>query len=159
MAGDVEPRELALLVDFAERPRLDDWSLRSAVVRYAQPQPVRASRVLDCVRRTEGALHAHGRLLQSDGHELWNALQSDGAASDAAHGDVVRLLEVAATLDRLGDLLASWAARWPAPRPDDEIDAVTAEVEARLNRLGVAADGPPPGGRFGRATRPRRADA
>jgi hypothetical protein len=144
MAADIEPSELVLLVDFAERARVDDWSLRSAAVRYAQPEPERVSRILECVRRTDGALHSHARLLQKSGPEVWSAFASDGEESDADTAEVVGLLGVAAELDRLGDLLASWADDWPAERPNDEVDVILEDVEARLDRLGVAPEEPPP---------------
>ena len=62
-----EPPELARLLDFAERSRAGDWSLRSSLVRYAQSQPVRVSQVLELVRRIEAALHPHARLLAGQG--------------------------------------------------------------------------------------------
>ncbi|MDH4145190.1 MAG: hypothetical protein OEY23_08475 [Acidimicrobiia bacterium] len=47
------------LVAFAEAEREPGgWSLRSALVRYAQAEPVRASAVLEQVRRVDGALAA-----------------------------------------------------------------------------------------------------
>ena len=56
--ADIEPPELARLLDFAERPRTQDWSLRAALVRYAQPRPQSVSDLLDLVRRLEAALAA-----------------------------------------------------------------------------------------------------
>lgn len=53
------------LVDFAESSRTGDWSLRSALVRFAQPEPTRAGAVLELVRRTDGALKPHRRRLES----------------------------------------------------------------------------------------------
>ena len=38
-------------LDVAERPRSTGWSLRAALVRYAQPQPQRASDLIELVRR------------------------------------------------------------------------------------------------------------
>src|SRR5262249_41526556 len=60
---ELQPPELARLVDYAERPRRDDWSLRAALVRYAQPEPQRVSAILDLVRRIEWALRPHQKLL------------------------------------------------------------------------------------------------
>lgn len=59
-------RDGPTLIDFAESPRDDDWTLRSALVRLAQPEPVRAGAVLELIRRTDAALAPHRRLLESD---------------------------------------------------------------------------------------------
>src|SRR5205823_304392 len=91
-------------------------SLRAALCRYAQPQPVRVSAVLDLVRRIEFAL------------------QGASAADDAF---LVELLRAAAELDRLGDALAEWAVDRAGERPDAAVDAVTADVARRLEALGV----------------------
>ncbi len=45
------------LSNFAEIPRSTAWTLRSALVRLAQPEPVRAAAVLDLVRRCEWTIH------------------------------------------------------------------------------------------------------
>lgn len=158
MAGDIEPPELAELVDFAERARVDDWSLRSAGVRYAQPEPERVSRILESVRRTDGALHSHSRLLQREGQKVWDAYVAGGSDAVAGMREVVGLLEVAAELDRLGDLLAYWADQWPAERPNDRVDEILDDVEERLERLEVPREEPPPlrGGDVPRGPRRRR---
>src|SRR5262249_55341345 len=80
MPVEVEPPELARLIDFAERPRVDDWSLRAALVRYAQPEPQRAARLLEVVRRAEGALNRHGKLLEGNGPTIWATLGDDPPA-------------------------------------------------------------------------------
>ena len=54
------------LIDFAEAERDGGWSLRSALVRFAQPEPVRASAVLELVRRTDAALGPSRNLLERD---------------------------------------------------------------------------------------------
>lgn len=53
------------LAAFAESPRAGDWSLRAALVRYAQPEPSRASAVLELIRRTDGAVKPFHRVLDS----------------------------------------------------------------------------------------------
>jgi hypothetical protein len=140
--AEVEPPELARLVDVAERPRVDDWSLRAALVRYAQPQPARVSAVLECVRRLDFALKPHTTRMEKQGPDVWAALQS-GDTDDPAVG----LLQVATALDALGDVVAAWAADRSRPRPDDEVDAAVAEVAGRLDELGVAREEGPPGPR------------
>ncbi|MET0903592.1 MAG: hypothetical protein ABWZ52_10165, partial [Acidimicrobiales bacterium] len=107
MAAELQPIELARVVDFAERPRMGDWSLRSALVRYAEGQPERVSRVLEQVRRVDAALHPFNKVLEKRGTELCRTLHGGGVAPDDARG--LDLLRVAAELDGLGDVLAAWA--------------------------------------------------
>src|SRR5262249_49752634 len=75
--SEIEPPQLACLVDFAERPRIRDWSLRAALVRYAQPEPERVNRVVELVRRIEWALRSHRKAIERAGQEIWNGLQGD----------------------------------------------------------------------------------
>jgi hypothetical protein len=132
VAAEVEPPELARLLEFAERPRDHDWSLRAALTRYAQPEPQRVGDLLEHVRRVEFAVKPHLKSVTRNGASYWEALQADG------DGDVaVELLRLMAELDRLGDVLARWAADPSAERPDAAVDAVTAEVGRRLEELGV----------------------
>ncbi|MGH8985440.1 MAG: hypothetical protein ACRDY6_16400 [Acidimicrobiia bacterium] len=146
MPVKVEPPELARLLDFAERPRVDDWSLRAALVRYAQPEPERAARLLELVRRAEGALHRHGKLLERDGPAIWATVTDDPSSPTASHPDVTALLLATAELDQLGDRLATWAVDRAGNRPDTEVDEVVADVAHRLDALGIPRDerdGPP----------------
>ena len=148
MPAEIEPLELARLVDVSECSRVDDWSLRSALVRYAQPEPGRASSVLALVRRIEAVLHPHAKLLRTEGPAIWSALEGGGGPTTGPTAFVIEVLRVSQGLDRLGDTLAAWAVDVSAPRPDDEVDATTAEVKARLDALGVPdeRDRPPPPG-------------
>ncbi len=136
MPVDIEPPELAALVDFAERPRIGDWSLRSALVRYAQPEPERSSRILDLVRRIEWALQPHLKLLGTDGPALWAAL-SAGTTPSGPAGFVVELLAAMRELDAVGDVLARWADDRSTPRPDDDVDRLVADVATRVERLAI----------------------
>jgi hypothetical protein len=142
--SDIEPPELAQLVDFSERPRAQDWSLRAALVRYAQPQAQRVNDILDLVRRTEGALGQHSTVFQREGDAIWNALETDEVPSDQEQKFVVQLLRVAMELDRLGDLLAAWAVDITGPRPDDAVDATVEDVGTQLDVLGVPHEERPP---------------
>jgi hypothetical protein len=142
MAAEIEPRGLAELVDFAERPRVDDWSLRSALVRYAQPEPQRVNDILDLVRRTEWALGKQSATLARDGEDLWAALERGDSSSE-----LIELLRAAQMLDGLGDVLATWAVDRAGERPDAEVDRVTADVTQRLDALGVPRQERPPGPR------------
>ena len=137
MPADLEPPALARLVEFAERPRTEDWSLRAALVRYAQPQPQRVNDLLDLVRRTEFALGQHATVLQRDGAALWEALDGGTAPSDQRQAHVVDLLRVVTELDRIGDVLAGWAVDISVERPDAAVDAAIETIGSRLDELGV----------------------
>jgi hypothetical protein len=130
--AEIEPVELAQLVDFSERPRTDDWSLRSALVRYAVPQPQRVNDILVHVRRLEWALGKQSKRLEREGPALWEALD---AGDDA--DDLVALLRAARELDHLADVIVAWAVDRTGRSPDAEVDAVVADVGARLDALGV----------------------
>jgi hypothetical protein len=143
VAAEVEPPELARLVDYAERSRQGDWSLRSALCRYAQPQPKRVSEVLELVRRIEAGVHPLTKRISSEGPELWGALDA-GDSGDL----LVGLLRAMRELDRLGETLADWAVDRAGKHPEDEVDATTQDVTERLDALGVAREertGPPRG--------------
>jgi hypothetical protein len=142
VAGDIQPPGLARLVDFAERPRVQEWSLRSALVRYAQPEPERASAVLEIVRRIEFAL---GKAkFDKRGPDVWAAFVAGEDTPD------VGLLQAAAEMDDLGDTLAGWAVDRSDDRPDDAVDAAVAALVERLEELGVPREEPIPRGMRGR---------
>jgi hypothetical protein len=135
--ADIEPPALARLVDFADRPRVRDWSMRAALVRYAQPQPQRVDDLLDLVRRTQWALAQHDAVLHRDGRALWDAFGGDAPPPDKEQAHIVKLLHVAETLDRTGDVLAEWAVDIAGERPDAVVDSTIADVSTRLEALGV----------------------
>jgi hypothetical protein len=139
MPEDLQPPELARLVDYAERSREGDWSLRSSLVRYAQPHPRRVAAVMELVRRMDFGLHPQAKLLQKEGPALW-----------AGEGDayVVGLLDAMRVFDRLGDRLAAWAVDITGPAPDDEVDAAIIDVARRVEAIGVPVEqrGRPPRG-------------
>jgi hypothetical protein len=144
MPAEIEPPELARLVDFAERPRTRDWSLRSALVRYAQPEPQRVNDLLELVRRVDAALGKSAALLDRDGPAFWNAVDHDGAEPDAY---VAGVLRAARELDGLADVLAGWAVDRAGERPNADVDRVVADVARRLDELGVPREERPPGPR------------
>ncbi|HMC72186.1 MAG TPA: hypothetical protein VKJ07_23715 [Mycobacteriales bacterium] len=143
MAADIEPPELARLVDFAERGRTNDWSLRAALVRYAQPQPQRVNDILDLVRRVEWALDQHAAIIGRDGHGLQRELQDDKRSSPQ-HASVIEVLRTAGQLDHLGDILAAWAVDRAGVRPDNEVDSIVSDVAHRLDALGIPHEERPP---------------
>ena len=134
VVAEIEPPELAALLDTAERPRASNWSLRAALTRYAQPQPQRASDVVELLRRVEAALKPFAKVLEREGEAVWNAVATGGGDVDPT---LLGLLHAVGELDRLGDQLATWAVDHAGERPDGDVDAVVAEVGVRLERLGV----------------------
>lgn len=145
MPAEIEPPELAALVAYAERSRVGDWSLRSALCRYAQPQPVRVSEVLELVRRIEFSLHKQSSRLVKEGPAVWAALEAGSLDGDLLLG----LLDAMRELDRLGDVLADWALDRAGKQPEAAVDETTAEVARRLDAIGVPHEErvPPPGAR------------
>lgn len=141
MSVAIEPPELSRLVDFAERPRAQDWSLRAALVRYAQPQPQRVEALLEVIRRIDFALARNNKTFEREGAAIWQAL------ADGSSEGIVPLLRVAADVDRLGDGLVAWAIDRDGPSPDEEVDRVTADTSARLDALGIPREERPPGPR------------
>jgi hypothetical protein len=142
MPAEIQPPELARLVDFAERPRTHDWSLRSALVRYAQPEPQRVNDILELVRRVDTALGKNASKLGRDGPAFWDALEHDAAEPDAY---VLGVLHAARQLDALGDVLATWAVDRAGERPNPDVDRVVTDVAKRLETLGVPREERPPG--------------
>lgn len=152
MPPDLEPPELARLADVAGAARIEDWTLRSALTRYAQPQPRRAAAIMELIRRLEAALHPHDRLLRADGAALLAESEPGSAPSDVDDTDralAVGLLGVARVFDSLADRLAVWATDITADRPDPAVDEAVGEAKTRLDALGVPEeeDRRPPRGR------------
>lgn len=134
-------QDVEAVIEYAERPRADGWSLRAALVRYAQPEPARAGAILELVRRTDGALKPHAKRLAGES-DLLALAEGDQAGGDDA--TVVALLRVALVLDHLGDVLAAWAAARSDDRPDAEIDRIARSAFVMLGELGVARETRPP---------------
>lgn len=110
--------------DLSERPRVDDWSFRAALVRFAQVEPVRAGAVLELIRRFEWA--SQSGLDDRDGRDSSGAL-----------------------LDRLGDVLAHWASSRPGDPPVAEIDDLCRAAYRRMDEAGIGHDTGPPYARRG----------
>lgn len=102
------------LVDYAESSRTGDWSLRSALVRFAQPEPTRASAVLELIRRTDGALKPHRRRLEAADAPTHPGLEPGSFVDDGGQ------LEVRADADRVVDAPAADLARALLRLPDGD---------------------------------------
>lgn len=103
--------------------------MRAALVRYAQPEPLRASAVLELIRRIDAALHPYARDIER------------GGEPDEVAGS---LLAPAAVLDDLAEALIAWAKDPSQPRPDDLVDRRVREVFTQLAELGVPRETRPP---------------
>lgn len=125
----------ARLVDYAESPRVDDWTLRSALVRLAQPEPVRAGAVLELIRRTDAALAPHRRRLERD------EVTADTAFGGIGDDELVPLLRPAVVLDALAEVLTAWAAERSGPPPVAEIDRACSTAFEMLEAAGAPSDG------------------
>jgi hypothetical protein len=138
MPAEIQPPELAALLDYQERPRVDDWSLRAALTRYAQPEPERVGDLLEVVRRIEFALGSYQKVIESDGPQLWSAVQ--GAGASAPNDRLIGMLHAMVELDELGQQLATWAADPTTARPDEAVDATVGRVRRRLDDLEIPSE-------------------
>ena len=131
-----------MLIDYAETERVGQWSLRSALVRYAQPEPVRAGHVLELVRRLDAALGPSRSMLEKSNNEerLVALAPAWSEHSDDADGTLIGLLAVALELDELADEFAGWANDISQTRPTDQVDQRCAYVLALLDELGVTRE-------------------
>ncbi|HUW02831.1 MAG TPA: hypothetical protein VMW08_10805 [Acidimicrobiales bacterium] len=141
------------LHEYVERLHPGGWSMRAALVRYGQPEPRRAAELLELTRRAESGYHEHARRIEREprlsdlaraleafGHDypaLLDAYLLEGDPLDDEATSTVPVLAVAAALDDVGALVASWAVEAGADRPDDEIDRVCTRAAAQLDALGV----------------------
>lgn len=141
------------LHEYVERLHPGGWSMRAALVRYAQPEPVRAAEVLELTRRADSGLHEVSRRIEREprlsdlaraldrfGHDypaVLDAYLHEADPLDDEATSVVPVLAVAAALDDLGRVVAAWAVDAAGERPDDTIDEVSTRATARLDALGV----------------------
>lgn len=85
----IADREVAVspigsLSGYAETPRVGDWTLRSALVRLAQADPVRVSTLLEATRRLDAALHHASRALGRNPAICDRSLSLEGLGVDEA---------------------------------------------------------------------------
>jgi hypothetical protein len=101
------------LTEYADRILVNGWCLRSALVRYAQAQPVRTTALHTMMRRLDAAIVPTSSLRES-------------------------LLETVARFDQLALVMSTWAAdRAARIRPDDAVDEVMASTMSDFERLQV----------------------
>lgn len=131
MPAEVEPPELARLLDYAERPRVDDWSLRAALCRYASPEPSRVGALIELMRRVDFGLQPHLKAIERNGPEVWTELTGGQTRFEL---DLLRVVEA---IDRYGDVIAEWAVDGKGDRPDAETDEVIRTVARRVEELQV----------------------
>lgn len=152
------------ILNLAESPRVDDWSLRAALVRLAQPEPVRAGAVLEIVRRCQGALHPLTRALER--HTVWtgpglgpgSVTGSTAGGWELADGGPpradLRLVDLARLAGgdpvALGSLAEAYGAEAPLD-PEEEaavgLIGVAVAIDGLADELAawaVTAAGPPP---------------
>jgi hypothetical protein len=99
--------------EYADRILVNGWCLRSALVRYAQAQPVRATALHTMMRRLDAAIVPSSTLRES-------------------------LLPTVARFDQLALVMSTWAAdRAAHVRPDNDVDEVMASTTTEFARLQV----------------------
>lgn len=127
-----EPQPELSLLNYAESPRVGDWTMRSALMRFAQPQAERAGAVLELVRRLDAVLHHVARPLERHTVTCDRALSLPLVDEPAAPYPDTRTADLAraaqAEPDGFGTVLAAYSGVSPLD-PDEH---------AALPLLGVA---------------------
>lgn len=163
-AEPATPEPERSILNLAESPRADDWSLRAALVRLAQPEPVRAGAVLEIVRRCQGALQPLTRALER--HIVWTepALAPGSVTGSAVGGWMladgggrradIRLVDLARLAGGDATALDLTAEAYGAAAPLDPEEwaalglvAVAVAIDGLaddLSQWAVTAAGPPP---------------
>lgn len=144
------------MLNYAECPYDGDWTLRSALMRLAQPHPARVGRVLDLTRRLDGPLHHVQRILERYPVDADRALTPETVAEapvdpvpDIRTADLARLAAAGCDLHPLLDGYDSVA---PEPLAHEERRAVpllmvAVQIEALARTLAawaVAGPADPP---------------
>ncbi len=116
------------LGELSERSRRSGWTLRSALVRYAQPEPLRAAAVMELVRRAEGAVRSTGDALSAHPVAALPGLSPAAVESDGGDWSLpiappthteARIVEVARMIGPdLPDLLTAGPDPGPTKGPD-----------------------------------------
>jgi hypothetical protein len=128
--------DVEALLELADRPRVEGWTMASALTRYAQPRPELVGQVWEAMRRV-----------------LWALGPGAESAAAEGQGDVAAaVLEAATRLDALGDVLATWAVDRAGDLPDAEVATAVEEANEVLDAAEVPHEPRegPPRGRAGR---------
>ncbi len=141
---NAEPDLERSLLRYAESPRVGDWTLRSAVVRLAQPQPELANLILEAVRRCDGALHGRARSVLV--HSTWTDRglvtgdRDDPCAAMVVGPQLVDAVADARVTD-LARLARACADEFPALlRAYEELQPLDEDERAALAPLGIALE-------------------
>ncbi|MEM7273227.1 MAG: hypothetical protein AAF547_09130 [Actinomycetota bacterium] len=101
-----EPDRVRSLLNYAESPHPGDWTLRSALVRLAQPDPARVGRLLETMRRLDAPLQHVARILERHPVVADRALDPSGLGQapvepqpDVRTADLARLVAAGADPD------------------------------------------------------------
>lgn len=142
-AGVVDPDPAGSLLNYAESSRAGDWSLRSALVRLAQPDPARVAGVLELVRRLDAVLHHIARPLERHTVTCDRSLTIEDASAAPSGWELTGPSDPYPDT-RVADLVR--LATSAGSDGDQVIDAYVAEVELTLEEqqalplLAIAAE-------------------
>lgn len=132
-AGPAEPDPVATILNYAEMGRTGDWSLRSAMVRLALPEPMIVVEVANHIRRLDTVLHHVATPLAKQTVLCDRAISLETVSGppidpypDTRIADVARL---AASAGPVGDVVVEAYAR--------DVD-LTQEERVALPLIGVA---------------------
>ena len=132
----VEPDPAVSLVNYAEAPRPGDWTLRSSLVRLAQPEPALVAALLEQVRRLDTTLH-HAQRALGKYTVLCDRTLTRHAVSGSASG-----WALAHPAEPYVDCRVADIARMAKSFGDDGasvVDAYLAEIDLRAEERGSIA--------------------
>jgi hypothetical protein len=131
----VEVEEALSLLNYAEAPRIGEWTLRSALVRLAQPHPLRAEAVLGLVRRLDAALKPFVRTLQKHAVVTGRTIPpSTEGIADA------RVVDLALLSERSGVDITDVVRRYGSDLPLNDAEIEAAPLVALALTLDELAD-------------------
>ncbi len=128
--------EAMTLLQVAESPRAQDWTLRSALVRFAQAQPELSGAILESVRRAQRAIDPLGRQL------MGRAVMTDRRLSLDADGGLADPAEPVADI-RTADLARLARAIGQGHDESRIISRLCAAYDSAVSEFGVADSGVP----------------
>ncbi len=131
----VEVDETRSLLNYAEAPRIGEWTLRSALVRLAQPYPLRAEAVLGLVRRLDAALKPFVRTLQK--HAVVTGRMIPPSTEGIADA---RVVDLAVLSERSGVDITDVVRRYGSDLPLNDAEIEAAPLVAVALTLDELAD-------------------